>query len=68
MKNKIQINAIPMGGDSFKITNVKCSNGGSLVCLCNAYGYTQTFGTEDIIGLIEINDLLQAGAKIVLTA
>jgi len=68
MKNKIQINAVPTGGDSFKITDVKCSNGGKFVFMSNICGFSQAFGIGDDIAIININELLQAGAKIVLTA
>jgi len=68
MKNQIQISAVPTGELSFKITAIKTRNGGKFVVLTNNYGYTQTFGVGDVLILDNVNDLLQAGAKIVLTA
>lgn len=52
----------------FKITAIKTRNSGKFVTLANSYGFAQTFGVGDTLVLANINDLLSAGIKIVLTA
>jgi hypothetical protein len=69
MKNQIQITAAPtQEGYLFKITAIKTRNSGKFVTLANSYGFAQTFGVGDTLVLANINDLLSAGIKIVLTA